>query len=464
MKKILLSFLSLLCIGSLAACKDNSNPEDNNTNNEDPNKTIESIVLDDSAVSKSFYLGDEFNSNGLKVLINYSDDSTLDVTGDCQVDSSNFDSNFVGDYVINVYYSTDTIFKQMEYSVEVKEIIPELTTKYVVGLELTEPTKTEYLATEELDLTGLAAKAIYSDGSTKDLTSQDYQVDTSKIDMNIPNDYYEVVVSYSETYQLNGHSQTLTVKNGVYVTVSDVLESISVNTNDLNVVEQYKDIDISGWTITATYVSELSRPVDNSLVTITYDKNTVGEQTAVVTYVENNVTATADVTIVVEKSDEEALEEVFFTADSLATGSNEANFVWMDSTGAYKIDVLAASGKKVDIDANKKTADDGTSFTQRLKLGGSGSATARALVLDLSMYADKQVKITVYCMSSTGSEDRQLDIYQDAFKNGTALGSFTALGASLSMTTITVDGGNVYALGSPSKGVNVYGIRISVVA
>ena len=111
-----------------------------------------------------------------------------------------------------------------------------------------------------------------------------------------------------------------------------------------------------------------------------------------------------------------------------------------------------------------KTADDGTSFTQRLKLGGSGSATARALVLDLSMYADKQVKITVYCMSSTGSEDRQLDIYQDAFKNGTALGSFTALGASLSMTTITVDGGNVYALGSPSSGVNVYGIRISVVA
>lgn len=136
----------------------------------------------------------------------------------------------------------------------------------------------------------------------------------------------------------------------------------------------------------------------------------------------------------------------------------------MDSTGAYKIDVLATSGKNVDIDANKKTADDGTSFTQRLKLGGSGSATARSLVLDLSMYADKQVQITVYCMSSSSGSNRFLDIYQDAFKNGTALGSFEALGASLSMTTITVDGGNVYALGSPSSGVNVYGIRISVVA
>lgn len=464
MKKLITGLLTLLCLFCFVACKD-TNVNDgsgNGTGGENtPVKELTSIVLDETNVQKSFYLGDEFNSNGLKVVANYSDNTTIDLTKDCVIDSSDFNNEYVGVYTIDVYYQTDAMFKRLSYEVEVKEIIPELTVKYVVGLDLVSPEKTEYNATEKLDLTGMVVKAVYSDNSTKELTNTEYTL--SEVDMNTPNEHAEVVVSYSETYTLGEREQKLTVKNSIVIKISDVLQGIEVNPNGLTEATQYEEIDISGWTITGKYLSGIDREIDNSLVTIEYDKNQVGQQNLVVSYTENNITKTAQVTINVNESTSTVSEKLFFTADDLAVGSYTANTTWTDSLGTSSIiTIVAASDGKVDVDGNNKTADDGTTFTQRLKLGGSAKDNARHVVLDLASYAGKQVTITVYCLSSSSTADRKLGVWLNEYVKDQEIATYEAPGSGVKSQSLVVDGGSTYVLGSLSGGVNIYGIRISV--
>ena len=116
------------------------------------------------------------------------------------------------------------------------------------------------------------------------------------------------------------------------------------------------------------------------------------------------------------------------------------------------ITIAATAEKKVKIDSNEKTAEDGTSFSQRLKLGGSGSADYRSIHLSVASKA----KVTVYAMSSSSSEDRALDLYG---LDGTLIESMSAPGSGLNMKTFTVEAGDYY-LASPSSGVNLYDVMI----
>jgi hypothetical protein len=117
--------------------------------------------------------------------------------------------------------------------------------------------------------------------------------------------------------------------------------------------------------------------------------------------------------------------------------------------------VLATSDASVVIDANAK-AIDGESFTQRLKLGGTGDAAKRCI----QFKTEGNATVTIYAMSSSGSEDRTLELYK---ADGTAIGSVPALGASLTKSTLTIDTAGIYYLASPNKGVNVYKLALEAV-
>jgi pectate disaccharide-lyase len=114
--------------------------------------------------------------------------------------------------------------------------------------------------------------------------------------------------------------------------------------------------------------------------------------------------------------------------------------------------ITAASDKKVAIDANDKTAGDGTAFTKRIKLGGAGTADYRSI----HFAAPSNAKVTVYAMSSTGTADRKLALYDIS---GASIGDMVALGASLSMHTFNLKAGDYY-LTSLEGGINVYGIKV----
>lgn len=126
--------------------------------------------------------------------------------------------------------------------------------------------------------------------------------------------------------------------------------------------------------------------------------------------------------------------------------------------------VHASSAKTVVVDANNKTVD-GMDFTDRLKLGGSGSFDGDGQPLErvLSIDVTHSSMITVAAMSSSGSADRVLNIafgHQDSI-----LAEFPALGASLTKADYSYMGGptKMYFY-SPSSGVNIYYIKVVDIA
>jgi hypothetical protein len=130
--------------------------------------------------------------------------------------------------------------------------------------------------------------------------------------------------------------------------------------------------------------------------------------------------------------------------------------------------ILASASATVTIDANTKKH--GTySFTQRLKLGGSGGFTAenrympttRALVFQVSGPGT----ITVCCLSSSSSSDRRLLLTNgtDSISSFSAPGSYSdADGNNIPLETFNYTGGaaTLY-LYSVNSGVNIYLLDVS---
>lgn len=138
-----------------------------------------------------------------------------------------------------------------------------------------------------------------------------------------------------------------------------------------------------------------------------------------------------------------------FNADTLQVGSYSSSFTGGDG---FTINI---SNSKVEVDANSKTADDGSKYSQRLKLGGVGNRTNRSISFSL----ESSASIKVYAMSSSSSADRSLTLYN---AEDMPVGSVSAYGNSLALSTITVSQAGYYYFASPDSGVNVYGIVITI--
>ncbi|MHB9141719.1 MAG: T9SS type A sorting domain-containing protein [Paludibacter sp.] len=131
-----------------------------------------------------------------------------------------------------------------------------------------------------------------------------------------------------------------------------------------------------------------------------------------------------------------------------------------ETTIVSGLKIMAASSTNVSIDANNKV-NGSYSFTQRLKLGGSGAATnymptTRALVFNVTGPGD----ISVASLSSSSSTDRRLILTNgtDSLTSFTSPGSYTdANSNTIPLTTYQYTGAaaTLY-LYSVSSGVNIY--------
>lgn len=121
---------------------------------------------------------------------------------------------------------------------------------------------------------------------------------------------------------------------------------------------------------------------------------------------------------------------------------------------------VGASGKSVTIEANNKTAADGTRFTVRAKFGGTGAATYRYITVPVP----GPCTITLYGMSGSGGKTRVLRVDAGSF-GGTKLGELSNDGNSLGTLTVDYTGAAttiyVYCTGDAC---NVYGIRTTAIA
>ncbi len=481
MKKIfMLAVVFILGIFTLASCDDtevDTDGDKDQTTGEfvesditQGNKNyIVSLSVDTSQAKVDYYLTEEFDSNNVKVTANYRDSSSADITSKVTFDSSSFNNQKEGVYNIGVSYIDDEQQLYASYNVTVNNILSLLTEPYIVGLNLDLSTiKTDYQHDEEIeDYSNLKATLVLSDGTEQTITKEDanLSIDTSNVDMSKAG-FYDVLISYSKTYTTTeGFSQTLVVSNYYKLQVIDPVTTLTFVSGN-TVVDQYQTLDTSDWILEVTYESGSTLEISGTQVKVVLDSSVAGVGKATVSYEEYGITVSCEVEITVNEVEITSVTYSFI-ANDLTAGTLSSNLVWndVDNLAGDIVTILAKTGSKVAIDSSNKSYGD-LDFTQRVKLGGSGKVDDASVTIDLTRFADKNVTIEIYALSSSSGEDRKLDLYNGLFKQGTLVGSFVAegkpVGADVSYSSLTVDGGSLYSLGSPSSGVNIYGIVISI--
>ena len=126
----------------------------------------------------------------------------------------------------------------------------------------TPPTKTTYTAGEQLDLTGMVVTAEYSDGTTKDITTEctftpaagtALYEDTTKIDIAW---VWEGQVNYSATQA---------------ITVNRVLQSIAITTPpNKTAYNKNETLNLAGMVVTATFTSGQTAAVTGYTTSVSY--------------------------------------------------------------------------------------------------------------------------------------------------------------------------------------------------
>ena len=106
------------------------------------------------------------------------------------------------------------------------------------------------------------------------------------------------------------------------------------------------------------------------------------------------------------------------------------------------------------MDLNSKSYN-GKNFKQRIKLGGTGTTTKRAIEFKTAGAST----VTVYAMSSSSKEARKLQILD---KDGKVVASSAELGGkNLASATFNIKEAGEYYLAGVSGGVNVYYVEVS---
>ena len=250
-------------------------------------KVLESIEVTKQATKLDYYIGESLNISGLEVRGIYSDGSsklelvTLEnITG--------FDSGEIG--IKNLTITIDG--KIATYDIEVLEEEALLEDLELVNLA----DKLNYFIEEELDITGLEVRGIYSDG-------------TSKVE--------EVILENITGFDSSKiGKQTLTVTiNGKMVNYEveilekeRILESIEI-TEEATKLEYLfgADLDISGLEITGVYSDESRQIEEIGLDSVTgFFSGRIGKQTLTVT-VEDKV-VTYEVEILEQERELESIE------------------------------------------------------------------------------------------------------------------------------------------------------------
>ena len=166
-------------------------------------------------------------------------------------------------------------------------------TIFPTGIEITSPpTKTTYNAGENIDLTGIVVTATFSDGSTKEVTSECTFSPASG------------TVVYENKDKITANwtwEDTITYSAAQSITVKRVLTGLSITTQPTK-TSYYKGdtLDLTGMVVTATFSSGASEDVTSGCSfspAAGSALSSYGTVTVTVTYTENGVTKTTSFTV-----------------------------------------------------------------------------------------------------------------------------------------------------------------------
>lgn len=169
--------------------------------------------------------------------------------------------------------------------------------KLLTGIEITkQPTKTEYVVGQSIDLTGLAVTGTYNDGITAPVT-----ITSSNISG------FDSTTTGSKTVTVTVDGKTATFNVNVIAKALTGIEVTKQPTKTEYVVGQ--SLDLTGLIVTGTYNDGTTAPITITASNISgFDSTTAGSKTVTVTVDGKTATFNVNVKVVVPPSEEQTLE------------------------------------------------------------------------------------------------------------------------------------------------------------
>lgn len=513
---ILLALALLFTVAIAAACVDNDDPNQGNNQGGQGNNQgnqgnqggdtpqpegvweLQKITVGGNYKTE-YLLNESFSAEGLTVSAvtkNSATETTRteDVTAKAKVDSSRFNSAMVGTYVITISYTDASVTRYADYTAKVLPYEPQ-----VNGISMTKETVEYNIPDGQLainvNVDDIVVKAVDSEGKVSEtaLTADEYTlayfIGANKLD----NLEHATRGAYTIQAERKSDGQTafviVNVLGGINgITASTTQEKIELANDEATAVINTQDITVKtdgGKVVVANATTGPCTKIDYKLYSVADDKTetlldnfTVGIGTYKVkitaTYAveaDYTITFTAEVTITVKVNGGGSQYHNYkLLADANLSGTYTSEKIWLaEDDDKNSVSITAAGSANVVVEANDKKATDGTALTHRIKLGGAGSTSQRSVKITVT----ETTTITVYAISSNGSQDRQVH-FLDAQGNeitltgtldGNALADGTKQvtigGANVQTLTITVEAGTYYFC-SVASGLNVYGINLEI--
>lgn len=219
-------------------------------------------------------------------------------------------------------------------------------TVFPTGIEITAPpAKTTYNAGENIDLTGIAVTATFSDGNTQDITSECTFSPSAG------------TVVYENTTKITANwtwEDTIAYTTSQAITVKRVLTGIAITTAPTKTTYYKGDsLDLTGMVVTATFSSDASEDVTSGCSfspAAGSALSSYGTVTVTVTYTENGVTktTTTNVTVTVKTvafNDSATDQEIIDMLEAHEQGVINITDYWtVGDTRTASISSIAATG------------------------------------------------------------------------------------------------------------------------
>jgi len=351
-------------------------------------KALTGIAITNQPTKTQYVVGQSLDLTGLVVIGTYNDGTTTSMTI-TSANISGFDSNTTGSKIITVTFDG----KKATFNVDI-------IAKALTGIAIiNQPTRTQYVVGQSLDLTGLVVTGTYNDGTTVPMV-----IISSKISG------FDSTTAGSKivTVTFEGRTAIFTVNvTSLKDTTPPVITITGVVNNAVYVNTSVKPV------VTLNEVAELAMTLDNNAYNGSEIK-AVGEHKLVVT--------------AVDKEGNKAVKEVDFTIKVIIT--NDAN-----KTAAAIKDLVtsAKSGEKVIISAIENPVIDAKVFEALMGLDKDVSfvvlsqgkeVTWTFNGLDIKSELIKDVDLSLKSVTNELKE-RELAKAKDIVGNSVAIASFS---------------------------------------
>lgn len=257
------------------------------------------LILDSISVTPppytTFRVNEILDYTGCEVIAHYTNDFSQDVTANATFSPAAGSLMSRGLNRVNVSYTEASITKTGSFDVEVA---------LLTGLEIvTPPTKVIYAQNETIDYTGIVVNAVYSDSGVSDVTRYvEYSIAAGTVLTDIGGQ--TITVSYRDSANDTASTE---LKIKVY---EKIVKSLTITPPTRINYRLGDNVDLTGCVVIANYSDDTTADVTNSCVFTPANNSQITNaiDSIAVSYTENEVTVTGEISIEVVTLDYLTLE------------------------------------------------------------------------------------------------------------------------------------------------------------